>query len=355
MELKQFNPMKILYHFERVADFLMGKNIYPVTVEIDPSNACNHDCIWCTFELYRSKSKDMMPREILMQLVQDLADNGVKAIIWTGGGEPLLNPATMDAVKLAAKLGLDMGMATNGALLDKHKCETLVDTHTYVRISLDAAKARTHKSTHRPTSGRNDFKKIVENMRMLARMKKEKGSNVSLGASLLVHPKNYKEIYDAAKLVKEIGFDFFQIKPVVMYRGKQLPKKVFKQAESLAKKAQQLSDDKFTVHYITYKFKDITDEKGDYGRTYKECLGHPFMCSVGADCNVYLCCHLRGMPMFSFGSLKEQRFKEIWEGKQRQEAIKRIDFRLCQPLCKAHEYNKLLDYMRNPKHHKNIL
>ena len=49
---------------------------------------------------------------------------GVKAINWTGGGEPTLNPHLGDAISLVGeKSKIKMGMFTNGTLLDKNKRE----------------------------------------------------------------------------------------------------------------------------------------------------------------------------------------------------------------------------------------
>src|SRR5688500_6963417 len=42
-----FNPHKILNHFDRISAFVRGELVYPITVEIDPTNVCNHRCKWC--------------------------------------------------------------------------------------------------------------------------------------------------------------------------------------------------------------------------------------------------------------------------------------------------------------------
>lgn len=353
MAMEQFNPMKIMYHLDRVNDYLKGKNIYPVTVEIDPSNACNHNCVWCTFDYFRAKDKDVLSREVLLKLMEELAEVGVKSIIWTGGGEPWVNKNLQDAILLAHKKGIDQGMATNGVLLSKDDIEAIVKTHIYCRISLDAGTEETYDKVHNGKKG--DFKKIIENMKLFSLIKKETNSKIDLGASLLVHPFNYKDIVKAAELTKECGFNFFQLKPVVMHHGEQLPSSLFEKAVELGEEAKKLTDENFKVFVIDYKFKDIINRENNFGRNYSKCWGHSFIGQVSANGNVYLCCHLRGFPEFCFGNIKEKSFKEIWESKERQEAINRIDFSKCQPLCKLHETNKILDYIKNPHRHKNIL
>ena len=42
-----FNAHKILNHFDKLQKIAAGQTVFPITVEIDPSNRCNHRCQWC--------------------------------------------------------------------------------------------------------------------------------------------------------------------------------------------------------------------------------------------------------------------------------------------------------------------
>ena len=45
---KIFNPQqKILCHLDKVENYFNNKNPDPITIEIDPSNSCNHSCPFC--------------------------------------------------------------------------------------------------------------------------------------------------------------------------------------------------------------------------------------------------------------------------------------------------------------------
>ena len=77
-----FNPQsKVLYHLDRVVDFFNDKNVDPINVEIDPSNACNHSCPFCiSGHIHLSKYKNteffnrqMMSNEILMNFAKDIS------------------------------------------------------------------------------------------------------------------------------------------------------------------------------------------------------------------------------------------------------------------------------------------
>ena len=104
---KIFNPQsKVLYHLDTVLDYFDGKNVDPITMEIDPSNACNHSCPFCiSGHIHLSKFKgteffnrQMMDKKTLLNLVQDLSKTKIKSIAFTGGGEPTMNPSLKDAI-----------------------------------------------------------------------------------------------------------------------------------------------------------------------------------------------------------------------------------------------------------------
>ena len=45
---KIFVPsLKVIANYDRVDELLNGNNPPPVLVEFDPSNACNHGCVFC--------------------------------------------------------------------------------------------------------------------------------------------------------------------------------------------------------------------------------------------------------------------------------------------------------------------
>mgnify|MGYP001233248898 FL=1 len=104
---KIFNPQsKVLYHLDTVLDYFDGKNVDPITMEIDPSNACNHSCPFCIsghIHLKKFKgteffNRQMMDKKTLLNLVQDLSQTKIKSIAFTGGGEPTMNPALKEAI-----------------------------------------------------------------------------------------------------------------------------------------------------------------------------------------------------------------------------------------------------------------
>jgi len=355
MPQKQFSPLKLLKHMDRIQGLLEGKNIYPVTVELDASNVCNHDCIWCTFDHYRNVQSRLMPRDLMLRIVRELAECGVKSILWTGGGEPLMNPATLDAMELAISCGMKNGLYTNGTLLSEDKVDRVIKTCSFVRFSIDAATAEMHHELH-CTKKPQEFEQILDNIRRLVERRNRQDQEFpTVGYSFLVHSTNLKEIQPAAQLAKDLGCDYYQLKPVVNYDGPQLTPDLLKQADQEILKAEALNDSNFDVISLRYKFSDISDPQKRYGRDYKTCIGHAFLGTIASNGDVFVCCHKRGMPRFKYGNLNDQSFQEIWAGAQRKLATERIDVSKCHPLCKAHEFNKLLHRIRGAQKHPEFL
>ena len=53
----------------------------------------------------------------VIRTLVDLRDEGVKSIVWSGGGEPTTHPDWLHIIEYAAWLGFEQGMYTLGGLL----------------------------------------------------------------------------------------------------------------------------------------------------------------------------------------------------------------------------------------------
>ena len=213
---------------------------------------------------------------MLMEVTQDFIDLGVKAINWTGGGEPTVNPGLADAIKLAGSAGIRMGIFTNGTLLHKwNLMETMVDNMTWVRFSIDAGTKETYNSIRRAKPNQ-DWDRMVENLTSLIEINKNKGNKIDIGVGFVITPDTYKEIVDFAKFFSQFDLTYCQFKPEIVNReredGVQREQDFWNnQVEPLLKEAKEILGDKFQIN--GYKMQDLEDDPELYGRTYKKCLG----------------------------------------------------------------------------------
>lgn len=335
MKLSPFNPLKVLCWRDRIEAILDGEIPPPVAVEIDPSNRCTSDCVWCMFDKFRKMENVDLDKEIMKNLIEDLQSD-VRAITFTGGGEPLLNPHTLEMMELSKKLGVQVGLVTNGDLLGSQEIRsTILDTCRYCRVSLDAGTDETHYRLHRPPR-EDQLSRTIESMRELVT------EEMTLGAAYLIHPENFNEVGILADKIEGI-VDYLQIRPCL---GVQLNREHLNWVNDYFEQ----NTYSFDLFLNLKRFDEIR-----YGMKFEKCRATPLLGIVGADAKVYLCCQFRGNEDFVIGNLKENDFFEIWGSERHREVIESIDLEKCPP-CRYSNFNKIFEEVfLNDKMHRCFL
>jgi len=349
-DVKQFSSDKILKHLDRVNAWLEGKNPPPVTVELDMTNRCNHRCPECVVNYFRAGDNSFLSLRSAKNIIRQLARNKVRGVIFTGGGEPLCGAHTLESVELARKNGLDLGFITNGSLLDSNASRVILKNTTWVRVSLDAASPEVFKLTHGLDGG--EFEKVVSNIYLLVEMKKKLRSKCVIGVGFLTSDKSVSDMEKAAVLAKKLGVDYLQFRPMQINHG---GKFVYHWTDITDKISRCLrhSDGAFQVLYSKHKYEMAKDSL--FGRYYRKCYGQQFATVIAATAKMYICCHTRGYEKYCIGDLQNNSFKKIWNSKKRREAIKRISFCDCIPLCRDNTFNQILWNIKQPREHVNFL
>ncbi len=177
----------------------------PLRVQINPSERCNQNCTHCINAEFRNNDKrDVaerdMPYEVLINLPKQLADIGVKTYSLSGGGEPLINEASMPSLVKAKELGMRTKLITNGILLSKYKNDIsrYVD---HLRISLDAADAKTSYEIHKT----NYFDEIVKNIGEIIELAKKAERKLKVILSYQIQQANIEGFEKFAELGKKLG------------------------------------------------------------------------------------------------------------------------------------------------------
>jgi radical SAM protein with 4Fe4S-binding SPASM domain len=373
-----FNPQtKILFHLDKVQEYFDNKNPDPITIEIDPSNACNHSCPFCiSGHLHLKKYKDtdlfnrtMLDKNTFKKLVEDLVEMRIDAINWTGGGEPTMNPYLGEAINYIGKnSNIKMGMFSNGSMLERFNLyKTITENLDWIRISIDAGKKDSYDQL-RVTNKNNNFEVVINNIKKLIKIKKETNSNLTIGVGFVVTEDNYEEIDSFSKIFKKIDVDYCQFKPEIIQIERSGERDKFKEQIScdfwLSKVIDLLDEAKNSLgkkfECNSYKIEDLIVDVKNYGRNYKMCIGSQFQPCIGADGNVYVCTNHRGHKKYSYGNLKDTSLKSIWSDiDKRKKIMDRINkeekFSKCTHLCKPHESNKMLWNIKENLTNKNYI
>jgi len=344
---------KLIYHPGRVAEWLHQGDVYPLTVEISPSGACNYRCVFCAFD-YLNYEPELLDKVLMIRMLGEMHENGVKSIVVCGEGEPLLNKNTPDIVNYAKKIGLDMGMSTNGILFTPEIADYCLGSLTWIRVSLNAGSDDNHQKIHKSKAG--DFEKILTNIKHAAEIKKRNDFKTTIGVQLLLIPDNFNEVYSLASQLKEVGVDYFTIKPFSKHplSNSHIDDEFnYKDYLAMENKLNQLRTEKFNVI-----FRSASMKKLNQNRNYQRCWGLPFWAYVDAKANIWGCIAYIGNEQFCYGNLKENSFKEIWQGPKRRAAMEYVaNMKLdgCRELCRLDEINSYLEELKNPTGHINFI
>ena len=112
-----FNSARVLIWREQLEGCANLDFLPPISVDIDPSNRCNFNCIWCNAFLNMQGEKYDISENHLFRIADFCAEWGVKSACIAGGGEPFVNPATGKFLLKLKECGIQSGPITNGSLL----------------------------------------------------------------------------------------------------------------------------------------------------------------------------------------------------------------------------------------------
>lgn len=106
---------------------------------------CNLKCVHC----YSNSTHELAPKELTFDegraLIDDLADFGVPALLFSGG-EPLTRADLFDLAAYAKQKGIRPVLSTNGTLISKEIAQKIKETgFVYAGISLDGIGATNDK------------------------------------------------------------------------------------------------------------------------------------------------------------------------------------------------------------------
>jgi len=109
----------------------------PVRVEIQPTARCHRTCAFCS-HLTRNAAGGDLPEPLVLALLGELADMGVRKVAISGGGEPLIWEGSLAAVLQAAARFGSPTLTTSGDQLWDDGSGTLSDLARSVLPACDA-------------------------------------------------------------------------------------------------------------------------------------------------------------------------------------------------------------------------
>lgn len=204
---------KLPHHFERVQAWENGERIAPVCVDMALTRACGAMCSFCYAMVQEPQERASIKTKDALNLLDDFAEIGVKAVSLISDGESTLSKAYVPFIEHAAKVGIDVGNATNGWEWEKEKIDQVLPYLTWVRFTCAAGTPEGYsKIMFKGTEHTHVFDRAMTNIKYAVELKKKLNLKVTLGIQMVLLPEFKDEIIPFTKLALELGVDYGVIK-----------------------------------------------------------------------------------------------------------------------------------------------
>lgn len=323
--MKQYSPyssLKIFSHTDHINALLRNERTTPIYIRIKPTNVCNQKCFYCAYadnNIYDQRStnlREFIPWEVMDGILKDMGKMGVKAVTFSGGGEPLCYPFLSETIEEIKNLDIDYSLISNGQALENDKAEMFYDAK-WVRISFDSSNSILYEKTR----GVKTYDKVINNLSNFA---EKKAKNNVLGINCVVTRENYEEVYDICKISKELGTQNVKLSPIIDSGDYSSYHDSIKDIviEQIKRGKKELECDSFAiVDSYTENTNILEKEK----RCYDRCYIQELFTVIAADCKVYRCHQRAYMSHGEIGDLKTNSFFDIWNDKKVIEAVKNFN------------------------------
>jgi len=323
----------------------------PVHVRIKPTNACNHNCWYCAYRADHMQLgedmvvSDIIPRDKMIEIIEDLVEMGVQAVTFSGGGEPLMYPHLVETVKKLIENNISFATLTNGARLSGEIAELFAQNGTWVRISMDGWDDESYMKYR--SCGDGEYTKIINNIKSF----REIYGGCLLGISLVLDKDNAKHIANQLKFFKFLGVNSVKVSAAIVSNDRlennEYHKPVFTETKRQITQAKEFLED--TSFEISDSYHELED---NFDKDYSWCPYMQILPVIGADLNIYPCQDKAyNLKNGLIGSIKNQRFKDFWFS-DKDKYFEIVPSRDCKHHCVANAKNTLiLEYLETDKGH----
>ena len=353
MNHNKYSDYKIFHVKEKIDSFINQEITAPIYVRIKPINLCNHGCFFCVYstgfrvkdggeeehiisEMHEDmREEDTMPTEKMYQILVDLAEIGTKAVTFSGGGEPLMHPDIVGFMQRTLDLGLDLSIITNGQNLVKERAEVLANAK-WVRVSMDYTNGMQMKQFRNVPE--KSFNSVINNIKKFAAIKNK---DCDLAVNYIVHNKNYENLYEFSKILKDAGVENVRYSPMYVPNFYEYHEPIAEYVTNELAKIQELTDETFTVN-TTYNIAPGTSHS--HNRTYSRCYTMQTVPVIGADQKVYACHNKAYDHNGEIGSIADKSFKELWFSEKTKDYLLKFNpKRKCLHECSADRKNIIIN------------
>lgn len=193
------------YSANYIADYKMfynkviNKTLIPYQVEFQPpprstKKICWLECPYC-YGLSADDNGDRMSKKRGIEIMQQIADGGVKKVIFAGyATDPLNCPYLEDLLEIAIDNKMIFGFNTKALNITERLINLLsrsdIKEKSYMSLSIDAGSNNVYNAIHAVKGNINLYDKILKNVTEIGKANKLNGSKFDMSAAYLINIHN---------------------------------------------------------------------------------------------------------------------------------------------------------------------
>lgn len=233
-------------------------------------------------------------------------------------------------------------------LLTGRKAE-LLSQAKWVRISLESGCAETY-SKIRGVAG-EAFEDLCENIREFAQ---NKSKDCELGINFVIGPGNYKEVYQAGKLMQSLGVNHIKYTALMSDNAEKMHEPFKNQ---VIEQIHQLMDENEAEVKIINLYESDFDTNAVFGRNYNFCGIKDYVTVIAANSKIYYCHDKAYLSQGEIGDISDRSFKEVWFSEETTRKFAQFDPQeVCRHHCVYDDRNELLNtFYSLDKNHINFI
>ena len=323
--LKVYNALK--YFLTRKKVYLDLKYL-PLTMDIEPTTGCNFRCTMCQVSNPDFKAFNM-DIDVYKKVIDE--NKQLIKIKLQGMGEPFVHKNLFEMISYANSYGISVEFVSNGSLLNDNNIDKILNHDiSRISISIDGASKKTFESIRI----KSNFDNVISNVRKLSNKIKEKNFSVDFDAMCLVQKKNMHEIYEIVNLCKDIGFHTLYFQVQLTGWGKEEWEKINKEQDvdydnsSIKEKFTKIIKEKSNKNF---KIVVLEENLLNFKKKCSYPFENPYISSTG---KVIPCCMIADEKVVNFGSIKNNKFSEIWNSSEYKNFRKDINNNDLKDYCK---------------------
>jgi len=339
----ELDGTKVGWWKDRVQAWERGEKIAPVTMDVAWTRKCNAACSFCYATMQASEGAEITERHAY-EFLEDAAEIGVKGVSLISDGESTVVPFYERSIEYAGKLGLQLGIGTNGVRLKRKVLERILPHLCYLRFNFSAGDLHRYKQIMGLQE--RDYFQVIQNVKDAMEIKRRDNLPVTINMQMVTMPEFHDQIVPLAKLARELRPDYLIYKHCADNIDGELgvDYALYDNCFPYFREAESYGDDEFRVQV---KWSRLEDEGK---RHYSRCFGPPFITQMSGNGLIAPCGFLfnERWKAFHIGNITQQRFRDIFASDRYWEVMNYLasEFfnpqKRCGPNCLQHNTNDWL-------------